>query len=88
MNKQYWIIDTDTPGMSQGEFSASGPYPSKKAAENHIRRDTRETWEDAGASIQTEMDRPWCKPLHIVEVIKAVQPEIRGIVTLTEIFPQ
>jgi hypothetical protein len=81
---QFWVIDTDTPGMSQGQFSASGPYPTQKAAEEFIKDDTRNLWEDSCACLQTEKKRPWCKPLHIVQVLRTVTPEIKASITLKD----
>lgn len=81
---EFWIIDTDTPGMSVGEFSASGPYPTQRAAEDHIRRETKALWENSCACLQRDNAKPWCKPLHIVKVIRTVQPAIRASVTLED----
>jgi hypothetical protein len=85
MKSQYWIIDTDTPGMSQGELSASGPYPTQRAAEEHIRRETKALWEDSCPCLQRENGTPWCKPLHIVRVVRTVQPAIRATIKLEEV---
>ena len=87
ISKQFWVIDTDTPAMSQGQFSASGPYRSKRAAEAAIITDTRNLWEDSCACLQRDDTTPWCKPLHIVEVVCTVQPCIKAIVTLEDIQP-
>jgi hypothetical protein len=84
MKNQFWIIDTDTPGESQGEFSASGPYPSKASAEAHIVRDTRALWEDGCSCTQSDKTVPWCKPRHIVQVVRTVQPTITAKVKLEE----
>lgn len=81
---QFWVIDTDTPGMSMGQFSASGPYPTQAAAEAFIVADTRNLWEDSCACIQSEKKRPWCRPLHIVEVRRTVVPEITAKVVLVD----
>lgn len=61
--------------MSQGQFSASGPYSTLAAAEAAILRDTRHLWEDSCDCIKSNRE-PWCKPLHIVQVIRTVIPEI------------
>lgn len=81
---QFWVIDTDTPGMSQGELSASGPYPTQRAAEEHIRRETKDLWEGSCPCLQRENGKPWCKPLYIVKVVRTVQPAIRARVTLED----
>jgi hypothetical protein len=81
---QFWIIDTDTPGMSQGELSVSGPYPTQRAAEDHIRRETKDLWENSCPCLQHENGKPWCKPLHIVKDVRTVQPAIRAHVSLED----
>ena len=82
---QFLIIDTDTPGMSRGQFSASGPYTSKAAAESYILNDARTLWEDSCDSIKSEKTVPWCNPLHIVEVRRTVIPKITANVVLEEV---
>lgn len=82
MNKQFWIIDTDTPGMSMGQFSASGPYPTKKAAEAALLKEHRELWETSCNCLQSDHTQKWCKPQHIVEVIATVVPKVTAKITL------
>jgi hypothetical protein len=82
---QFWVIDTDTPGMSQGEFSASGPYPTQAAAEAFIVAETRNLWEDSCTCLTSDKTTMWCKPLHIVEVRRTVIPEITANVKLVEV---
>ena len=79
---QYWIIDTDTTGTSLGTFEARGPYNTQRATEAEIIRDTKELWEDSCACLQTDKSANWCKPLHIVKVIRTVQPKIEANVKL------
>lgn len=79
---QFWVIDTDAPGMSRGQFSASGPYPTQAAAEAAIIEDIRNLWEDSCTCLTRDQTRPWCKPLHIVEVRRTVEPEIHPTITL------
>lgn len=81
---QFWVIDTDIPGMSRGQFSASGPYPTQKAAEAAIIAETRHLWEDSCACLQHEKKRPWCLPLHIVQVIRTVTPKITANIKLID----
>ena len=85
--KQFWVIDTELHGESQGQCSASGPYRSKRAAEAFITADTRNLWEASCGCMQRDDTTPWCKPLHIVEVVRTVQPRIKAIVTLEDIQP-
>jgi hypothetical protein len=70
--------------MSQDELSASGPYPTQRAAEDYIRRETKSLWEESCTCLQREGESPWCKPLHIVKVVRTVRPAIRGRVTLED----
>ena len=82
--KEFWVIDTDTPGMSQGQFSASGPYPTQKSAEESIVDDTRNIWEDSCTCLTSDKTTKWCKPLHIVQVLRTVTPEIKASITLKD----
>jgi len=81
---QFWVIDTDTCGESQGQFSASGPYPTIKAAEDAIKADIRNLWEDSCTCLTSDKTAKWCKPFHIVEVRRTVQPEIKPAITLVD----
>lgn len=82
---QFWVIDTDTPGESLGQFSASGPYPTQAAAEAAIKADIRSLWEDSCTCLTADKTRPWCKPLHIVEVRRTVEPEITPLIRLVDV---
>ena len=81
---QFWVIDTDTPGMSQGQFSAFGPYPTQAAAEAAIVADIRNLWEDSCTCLTSDKTSKWCKPLHIVEVLRTVEPEITPTIRLVD----
>lgn len=81
---QFWVIDTDTPGMSKGQFSASGPYPTQAAAEAAIVADIRNLWEDSYTCLTSDKTSKWCKPLHIVEVRRTVEPEITPTIRLVD----
>jgi hypothetical protein len=84
MNKQYWIIDTDGRGESLNTCEAIGPYPTKKAAEKAVLNDIRNDWEDACSCLKRESDTGWCKPLHIVEVVRSVIPKITAKIELVD----
>ena len=84
---QFWIIDTDTPGMSRGQFSASGPYPSVSAAESYILNEAKTLWEDSCDCIKSDKTVPWCKPKIIVQVCRTVIPKITANVVLEEVAP-
>jgi hypothetical protein len=81
---QFWVIDTDTTGMSQGQFSASGPYPTQAAAESAIVADISDLWEDSCTCLTSDKSSKWCKPLHIVEVRRTVEPEITPSIRLVD----
>lgn len=85
MSRQFWIIDTDTPGESRGQFSASGPYPTQKAAEAYIISDTQNLWDDSCPCLRSHNDgNPWRAKLHIVEVVRTVVPEIKATMKLID----
>lgn len=85
MNKQYWIIDTDSFGQSMNTREASGPYPTKKAAEKAVLKDTQDFWDDACTCLKEGCDKDnWCKPLLIVEVVRAVVPKITATIKLID----
>jgi hypothetical protein len=75
MKKQYWIIDPD-------ELSASGPFPTQAAAESAIKADIDNLWQDSCTCLTSNPAVPFCGPLHIVQVVRTVQPEITPIIKL------
>lgn len=81
---EFWVIDTDSPGMSLGQYSATGPYPNQAAAEAYIIADTHAVWRDSCACLQSDADLPFCRPLHIVQVIRTVQPDIYPVIELLD----
>jgi hypothetical protein len=83
--ENYWVIDTDSPGNNLKEFSAMGPYPTQAAAERAIIEDTSRLWEDSCTCLTADKTRAWCKPLHIVKVLRTVQPKITANVKLENI---
>ena len=84
MNKQYWIIDTDVKGESLNTCEALGPYPTKKAAEKAVLTDIRNNWDDACACLKSDSEHGWCKPIHIVEVVRTVIPNITAKIELID----
>lgn len=82
LEENYWVIDTDSAGELSGEFSSRGPYPTQEAAEIAIIECTKELWEDSCACLQSDKRADWCNPLHIVKVIRTVQPKITANVKL------
>lgn len=85
MKKEYWIIDTDTCGSTLGTHEAAGPYPTRKAAEKAALNDIRNFWEEACACLKEGCDKDnWCKPLLIVEVVRAVAPKIVAKIELVD----
>lgn len=82
---KFWVIDTDTPGMSEGQFSAFGPYKTQAAAERFIKDDAKELWEGSCACLQTDNKTPWGGIFHIVKVVRSVETNVEGKVTLTDV---
>ena len=83
---QFWVIDTDSPGESRGQLSASGPYPTQAAAEAAIKADIRNLWEDSCTCLTSDKSTKWCKPLHIAEVVRTVEPEITPRIALVDVI--
>lgn len=81
---QFWVIDTDTPGMSQGTFTAIGPFQTQAKAESYIIEDTKSVWEDSCTCLTSDKSKKWQKPSHIVQVIRTVEPEITANVVLVD----
>jgi hypothetical protein len=80
MKKEYWIIDTGGNGESMNTREASGPYPTKKAAEKALLKD-----QDACACLKQGCEKDdWCKPLLIVEVVRSVVPKITAKIELID----
>ena len=83
---EFWVIDTGAGGESIGTHEARGPFSSQKSAEDWIIRDTRAIWEDSCTCLTSDKSTKWCKPLHIVQVVRTVEPDITAKVTLID-FP-
>lgn len=83
-----WVIDLDSPGTSIGQFCASGPYESEEAAEIAIADDIINLWSDACTCLTSDKSQKWCKALHIVRVLRTVQPEISPTISLVNITPK
>jgi hypothetical protein len=82
--EEYWIIDTGEEAQSQGSHTASGPYPSRKAAESHIKRDHKQLWEESCTCLKNGTDIEWCKPLLIVRTVRKVSLEITANIKLID----
>lgn len=83
--KEYWVIDTEEEGVSRGTHTVYGPYPSQIAAEQKIKRDHKQLWEESCACLKKGSDTDWCKPLIIVEVVRKVQLEITANIKLIDV---
>ena len=84
MKKEYWIIDTGTKALTENTREAVGPYPTKKAAEQAALTDIRDVWKDSCTCLKREHDTDFCKPLHIVEVVRSVIPKITAKIELID----
>jgi len=78
---RFWVIDTDT----MGSLSAFGPYRTQKEAEAAIVADIRSLWEESCTCLTSEKTTRWCKPLHIVEVRRTVEPDITPTIRLVDV---
>ena len=84
MKKEYWIIDTDPIEKSSKTCHATGPYPTKKAAEHAALVDIRDVWNDSCTCLQTDNATDWCAPMLIVEVVRSVVPKITAKIELID----
>jgi hypothetical protein len=71
---QFWIIDTDSPGENRGSFSTSGPYPTRKAAEDHIIADHKAIWKESCNCLKHNSERAWAGTQIIVQTVRTVIP--------------
>lgn len=84
---QFWVIDTESAGQSEGQFSTSGPFSSYAEAEAYIVKDTVGLWELSCTCLTSDKTTKWCSPLHIVKTVRTVQPEITPKVNLVTVKP-
>ena len=71
---RFWVIDTSGSGESTGTKEARGPFSSRKAAEDWIRNDTRQSWEDSCDCLRRSDG--WDAPMIVLEEVAAYRPEI------------
>ena len=70
---QFWVIDTDAPGVDDGSRTARGPFDSMAAAEAWMISDCRDTFAASDTRIcDISTSGNWAKPMHIVEVRKTL----------------
>jgi len=84
MKKEYWIIDTDPIEQVTNTCHATGPYPTRKAAETFALNDIRDVWNDSCTCLKTDHETDWCAPILIVEVIRKVIPKITAKIELID----
>ena len=71
---RFWVIDTDETGESAETLGASGPFKSRKAAEDSIKADTLSLYEDSCECLRRSK---WDHPLIILEEVARVRPVIQ-----------
>lgn len=84
---EYWIIDMEGEGTSEGTNEARGPFPTIRAAKQWIISDAKETFLDADKSLRDLSESiGWAAPLKIVEVLETivVEPSCEVSVNLKE----
>jgi hypothetical protein len=82
----YWIIDTDAPGVNTGSFTASGPFPSQAAVEAFLIRAAKRLVEGCGEDLRNIDGDKWGAPVHIVQRLRTVRqvPSYNVTVKLAE----
>jgi hypothetical protein len=74
IRSRFWVIYTDETGESADTLGARGPFKSRKAAEDWIKKDTLELYEDSCECLRRSK---WDHPLIILEEVATVRPVIR-----------
>jgi len=80
---EFWIIETDSSGETEGSKGAIGPFESIAYAEKWLRQNSADTYLSADKSLRDGIT-PWAAPVHIVQVLKTVSavPSVKVTVTL------
>lgn len=71
---RFWVIDTDETGESAETLGARGPFKSRKSAEDWIKKDTLELYEDSCECLRRSK---WDHPMIILEEVARVRPVIQ-----------
>jgi hypothetical protein len=80
--KKFWIIDMGEPGSSQGTFVSWGPYPSREAAEDHIKKEVAALWVESCGCLRGSDSTIWTDTQIIVEEVVRVEPVPHPAVTV------
>lgn len=70
---RFWVIDTDETGESADTLGARGPFKSRKAAEDWIKKDTLELYEDSCECLRRSK---WDHPMIVLQEVARYRPEI------------
>jgi hypothetical protein len=76
---RFWVIYTDETGESADTLGARGPFKSRKAAEDWIKKDTLELYEDSCECLRRSK---WDHPLIILEEVATVRPVIQHTIKI------
>jgi hypothetical protein len=86
--EQFWVIDTERPGIDHGSHTAIGPFATQSAAESHLIRDCEDLLHATRFEDLNDMDpATYAAPAHIVKVVRTVRqtPQVRIAVKLVEV---
>lgn len=68
----FWVLDTEVPG----DLAAKGPFASVRKAEDWIRDDTMQSWQNSCDCLRRG-DSPWSPTLLILKEVARVRPDIK-----------
>lgn len=80
MKDEYWVIDLEQEGLSVGDKSARGPFPTENAAAIHIQTETRGLYKESCRCLR---NGEWETSFRIVKTVRAVRPSITETVRVT-----
>lgn len=78
-SKHFYIYDVETKQLA-------GKFPSRAAAEEHIRTDIADTWSRACACLQQpDPEKPFSGEYLILEQVARVQPHVTPVISFEEV---
>jgi hypothetical protein len=69
--RAFWVVDRDS--LKMGGSGLFGPFPSRAAAENEIRRDFAECWEHSDTPL-ADRDESYSGSYLVLEQVAEVYP--------------
>lgn len=81
---QFWVLDTGTPGQSEGTIQAHGPYHTQERAEQWIKETSAADWMSSCGCLRIGgPPEDWGDEYIIVQVVRSVRPVPPSCVEMT-----